>query len=386
MLSIKDMSDLDRLIRFGYGLKPVIRKEVEKQEPTTLNDAMRMADKLEGYEFEQRTFSKSYDSKNDNWSHNKRKVDDNKTTTNFKNTSLEDSVKPQGSSNERKTNFSSTTYKKQPYTKNSLNENSNKLNNPSKKGPKCFNCNQFGNLSYDCPMPLDQKPEVNVATRTKTPNENTNEINNLQLVQHNEAYEHNSATIFKSMQAPCMPSQTSHKIPSILSDGIDLIKISGYVKGHPMLFLLDTGATHNFIAEKIVKKLQIRMSTMKGISVKLATRQLALCDFYVSQLPIKIGEFLDHVNFTVAPLHEHAIVWGMDWLSTNNVSIQCAKHQAILWDKINKIPLTLKDVVHDRTEEIFLSAMQIKKLIRKRHSAGLLYLYNSEVETTTPIS
>jgi hypothetical protein len=126
----------------------------------------------------------------------------------------------------------------------------------------------IGNLSYDCPMPLDQKPEVNVATRTKTPNENTNEINNLQLVQHNEAYEHNSATIFKSMQAPCMPSQTSHKIPSILSDGIDLIKIYGYVKGHPMSFLLDTGATHNYNAEKIVKQLQISTSTMKGISVK----------------------------------------------------------------------------------------------------------------------
>ena len=91
-------------------------------------------------------------------------MDDNKTTTNFKNTSSRDSIKPQGSSNERKTNFSATTYKKQPYTKNSLNENFNKFNNPSKKGPKCFNCNQLGHLSYDCPTPLDHKLEVNVAT------------------------------------------------------------------------------------------------------------------------------------------------------------------------------------------------------------------------------
>ena len=178
MLSIKDKSDLDWLIQFGYCLKPVIREEVEKQEPTTLNDATCMVDKLEGYEFEQRAFSKSYDSKSNNWNHDKRKVYDNKTTTNFKNTSFQDSVKSQGSNNERKTNFSSTTYRKQPHTKNSLNENSNKLNNPSKTGPKCFNCNQFGNLFYDCPMPLDQKLEVNIATRTKTPNENTNEINN----------------------------------------------------------------------------------------------------------------------------------------------------------------------------------------------------------------
>ena len=74
------------------------------------------------------------------------------------------------------------------------------------------------------------------------------------------------------MQTPCMPSQISHKIPSILSNGIDLIKISGYVKGHTMLFLLDKGAKHNFIVEKIVKQLQICMSTMKGISVKLTTR------------------------------------------------------------------------------------------------------------------
>jgi acetyltransferase-like isoleucine patch superfamily enzyme len=84
-------------------------------------------------------------------------------------------------------------------------------------------------------------------------------------------------------------------------------------------------------------------------------------DSYVSQLPIKIGEFLDHVNFTVAPLYEHAVVLGMDWLSINNVLIQCAKHQAILWDKINKIPLTLKGVVHDRIEEIFLQVCKEKK-------------------------
>ena len=88
------------------------------------------------------------------------------------------------------------------------------------------------------------------------------------------------------------------------------------------------------------------------------------------------------MNFTIVPLHEHAIVLGRDWLYNNNVSIQCAKHQAILWDKINTIPLTFKGVVHDYTEEIFLSAKQIKKLIQKGHSAGLLYLYNSKVETT----
>ena len=43
MLSIKDMSDLDQLVHFVYGLKPIIKKEVERQEPITLNDAMHMA-------------------------------------------------------------------------------------------------------------------------------------------------------------------------------------------------------------------------------------------------------------------------------------------------------------------------------------------------------
>ena len=75
---------------------------------------MCMADKLEGYEFEQRTSYKSYDSKNDNWSHDKRKVEDNKTTTNFKNTLSRDSVKPEGSSNEIKI------FLLQPHIKNNL--------------------------------------------------------------------------------------------------------------------------------------------------------------------------------------------------------------------------------------------------------------------------
>jgi hypothetical protein len=57
---------------------------------------------------------------------------------------------------------------------------------------------------------------------------------------------------------------------------------------------------------------------------------------YVHTLPIKVGYFLDHVNFTVAPSQEHDIVLDMDWLFVINVYIQYTNHQAILWSK-NKV-------------------------------------------------
>lgn len=46
MLSIQDMNNLDRLVHFVYGLKPFVKKEVERHEPTTLSEAIKLADKL----------------------------------------------------------------------------------------------------------------------------------------------------------------------------------------------------------------------------------------------------------------------------------------------------------------------------------------------------
>ena len=59
--------------------------------------------------------------------------------------------------------------------------------------------------------------------------------------------------------------------------------------------------------------------------MKLATNITELCTSYVRKFPIKVGDFLDHVNFIVAPLQEHNIVLSMDWLCVNNVFRQCAK-------------------------------------------------------------
>ena len=39
ILSLKDLSEIDWLIKFVYRLKPHIKSEVEKQEPTTLAQA-----------------------------------------------------------------------------------------------------------------------------------------------------------------------------------------------------------------------------------------------------------------------------------------------------------------------------------------------------------
>jgi hypothetical protein len=56
MLSLKDLPKIDRLVKFVYRLKPHIKNEVEKQEPTTLVEAYRMADRLEGVEGTKKKF------------------------------------------------------------------------------------------------------------------------------------------------------------------------------------------------------------------------------------------------------------------------------------------------------------------------------------------
>ncbi|KAE8650876.1 hypothetical protein Csa_002497, partial [Cucumis sativus] len=49
------------------------------------------------------------------------------------------------------------------------------------------------------------------------------------------------------------------------------IKIKGEIRGREVVVLIDGGATHNFIAEEVVKELKISVETMDAYGVVLGT-------------------------------------------------------------------------------------------------------------------
>ena len=103
--------------------------------------------------------------------------------------------------------------------------------------------------------------------------------------------------------------------------------------------------------------------------MKLAIGKLEQCSSYVRTLPIKISDFLDYVNFMVAPLQEHGIVLETDWLFVNNIFIQCPKHQVILQDKTSCLLYLLRNKWYI-TQRIIIDCNTNEKINKERSLRG----------------
>ena len=99
-----------------------------------------------------------------------------------------------------------------------------------------------------------------------------------------------------------MERQVSDQPPSIatLSEvpTVNLIHLEGAVKGQKLVFLMDTGATHNFISNFTEAKRKFQVNAILHLDVKIAGGDLN-CSRMVSQLEVQLGSYTLTANFYV---------------------------------------------------------------------------------------
>lgn len=98
------------------------------------------------------------------------------------------------------------------------------------------------------------------------------------------------------------------------TQGLHTLKIEGLIKKLPVTMLVDTGSTHNFISQLLVKKLGIQTSTCTAMKVTLADGSQSQCTKLVSGLKWQAGNTLFQSDFLVLPLGGYDSILGIQWL------------------------------------------------------------------------
>jgi predicted aspartyl protease len=80
-----------------------------------------------------------------------------------------------------------------------------------------------------------------------------------------------------------------------------------------MTTLVDTGATHSFVTEQATKSLHRKPERCTG-TCKLLKSTTMLVTGIVPSTPLRVGEWFENMDILVAPLEDHAMILGLDFL------------------------------------------------------------------------
>lgn len=92
------------------------------------------------------------------------------------------------------------------------------------------------------------------------------------------------------------------------------IKIKGEIRGREVVVLIDGGATHNFIAEEVVKELKISVETMDAYGVVLGTGGVVQATSVCKDVNLTIANLSITHDFLPLPLGSADVILGVTWL------------------------------------------------------------------------
>ena len=101
-----------------------------------------------------------------------------------------------------------------------------------------------------------------------------------------------------------------------------LLKIGGFIDGHPAVFLQDCGATGNFISAAFVARHNlVTRGSPSGEIITLADGSQQKAGSTVDAASVRIGSYTDSIDFVSLPLVGYDVILGMPWLDHYNPTI-----------------------------------------------------------------
>ena len=103
-----------------------------------------------------------------------------------------------------------------------------------------------------------------------------------------------------------------------------LIRGTCFINSTPLITIIDTGATHCFIATDYVEILGLMLSSLNGeMVVYTPTKGSVTTSFVCLKCPLSIFDRDFAVDLVCLPLRGLDLIWGMNWLEHNCVHINC---------------------------------------------------------------
>ncbi|RRT42889.1 hypothetical protein B296_00037066 [Ensete ventricosum] len=94
------------------------------------------------------------------------------------------------------------------------------------------------------------------------------------------------------------------------------MKVESLLKQQPIIVLIDTGSTNNFLNSKVAAHMALHSEGCNKFDVKVADGRILKCDQWCSrmQLILQDQEIID--DFFLLPIDDYEAVLGIEWLTT----------------------------------------------------------------------
>src|ERR1044072_3115956 len=121
-----------------------------------------------------------------------------------------------------------------------------------------------------------------------------------------------------------------------------LIKGTCFINDIPLIAIIDTGATHSFIALDCAKRLNLEISNMDGSMVIDTLASGSVTTSYVCRnCPVVIFDRGFVMDLVCLPLEQLDIILGMNWLEFNQVHINCFEKTVIFPEEVSVEDVTM---------------------------------------------
>ena len=120
--------------------------------------------------------------------------------------------------------------------------------------------------------------------------------------------------------------------------------LKGHCNGYPARFLVDSGATHDFVSQKFVdSQMPTQATTCISHTVQWADGRASKAEQELSGR-LQLGTFFEQRSLLVSPIEGYDIVLGKPWLTTHNPLIDWRKHTIQLRVPAKQVEVAQVDV------------------------------------------
>jgi len=135
-----------------------------------------------------------------------------------------------------------------------------------------------------------------------------------------------------------------------------------FINSTPLIAIIDTGATHSFISVCCVERLNLVVTPLlRGMVIDTMANGSVNTSFVCSKCPVSFSNVDFELDLVCLPLKNMDVIFGMDWMLTFGVNINC----------LTKSITFSKPVAKESGR--FLTAEQVKKSLDGEASVFMMF-------------
>ena len=118
----------------------------------------------------------------------------------------------------------------------------------------------------------------------------------------------------------------------------NLIRGMCFINSTPLIAIIDTGDTHSFISASCVERLNLVVtSLLRRIVIDTPASGLVTTSLVCAKCPVNFGNVDFELDLVCLPLKHMDVIFGMDWMLSFGVSINCLTKSITFSKPVNEL-------------------------------------------------